>query len=134
MFAFVALASARILNWKKERLILKTDVLRNLYLVIAFFAVLYGLYHAVPGQYISLSWTMAAVAYFLMSILIHNVKYRWMAILTIIASVIYLFLVDLASLDIRYRVAALLFLAIISLGVSIFYTKRIKMRSRTDSQ
>ena len=108
-------------------------MLRNLYLVIAFFTVLFGLYHAVPGQYITLSWTMAAVGYFLMSILLHNIKYRWMAILTIIASVIYLFIVDLASLDIRYRVAAFLFLAIISLSVSIFYTKWVKKKTQIDS-
>ncbi|MBR9998212.1 MAG: hypothetical protein KFF73_04535 [Cyclobacteriaceae bacterium] len=125
-FAFIALATARIMNWKKERLTLRTDMLRNIYLAAAFFTILYALYHAVPAQYITLSWTAFAVVYFIMSILLSNIKYRWMAILTILVSSFRLFLVDFARLETGYRVIAFLFFAVIALAVSIYYTKRIK--------
>ena len=125
-FAFIGLATARIMNWQRERLTLRTEIFRNIYLAAAFFAILYGLYHAVPSQYITLSWTAFAVVYFIMSILLSNIKYRWMAILTILVSSLRLFLVDFARLETGYRVIAFLFFAIIALGVSIYYTKRIK--------
>ncbi len=125
-FALVAIASARILNWKKERLTLRTDGLRNLYLVEAFIMVLFSLHQALPDQYITLSWTLAAGIYVLMSIVLRNYKYRWMAIATFIATAIYLFLVDLSSLQIGYRVMAFLFLAVISLAASVYYSKRIR--------
>ncbi len=128
-FAFIALATARIMNWQRERLTLRTEVFRNIYLASAFFTILYGLYHAVPSQYITLSWTAFAVVYFIMSIVLSNEKYRWMAILTILVSSLRLFLVDFARLETGYRVIAFLFFAIIALGVSIYYTKKIKKQT-----
>jgi hypothetical protein len=131
VFALVALASARILNWQKERLTLQTDVLRNLYLIAAFFMVLYSLQQAVPPQYVTLSWTLAAAFYLLMNIVLKNFKYRWMAIFTFIATAIYLFVVDLASLQVGYRVLAFLFLAFISIAASVYYTKRLRKKNET---
>ena len=128
-FALVALASARIMNWKKERLSLRTDGIRNLYLIEAFIMVLYSLQQVVPGQYVTLSWTVAAALYLIMSILLNNIKYRWMAILTFIATALYLFIVDLASLEVGYRILAFLFLALISFAASLYYTKRIRKKS-----
>ncbi|MFQ5628715.1 MAG: hypothetical protein ACE5I1_08140 [bacterium] len=122
-FAVTALASARIMNWQKERLTLQTEMLRNMYLAVAFVAVLYGLYHAVPGHYVTLSWALAAVGYFLLSLWLHRIKYRWLAIFTMIAAVGYLFFVDLARLEAGYRVLAFLFLGLILLAGSLFYTK-----------
>ena len=130
-FAVVALASARILNWQRERLTLKTDILRNLYLISAFIMVLYSLQHAVPPQYVTLSWTLAAVFYLVMNIILKNVKYRWMAIFTFIATAIYLFVVDLSSLQVGYRVIAFMFLAAISIATSVYYTKRLRKRSES---
>jgi len=88
--------------------------------------VLYALIHAVPKQFVTLSWTLAALVYFLISILLKNVKYRYMALGTVICAAFYLFIVDLARIEIVYRVLALLFLAAISIGISIYYTNRIK--------
>ena len=127
-FALVALATARILNWKRERLEIKTEMLRNTYLISAFVMVLIALYHAVPGQYITLSWAVAAVIYFILSFLMKNVKYRYLALGTIIAAAFYLFLVDLAKIGLVYRVVALLFLSILSIFVSIFYTRKVKQQ------
>jgi hypothetical protein len=125
-FALIALVSARIINWKRSRLQIETDLIRNLYMIEGFLMVLYALSHAVPKQFVTLSWTMAALLYFLLSIVLKNVKYRYMALGTMICAAVYLFIVDLARIEIIYRVLALLFLAAISIGISIYYTNRIK--------
>ena len=125
-FALVSLVSARIINWQKERLSIRTEYIRNLYLIEGFFMVLYALYNAVPGQFVTLSWTGAALFHFLLSFILKNVKYRYMALGTMICAAIYLFIVDLARIEIIYRVLALLFLAIVSIGISIYYTNRGK--------
>lgn len=127
-FAFVAFATARILNLKRERLTLKTDLMRNMYLVALFFTLLYAFYHTVPGRYITLSWTAVAAGYFLLSFLLRNIKYRWMALGTLLVTVGYLFFVDLANLSIGYRVVAFMFLAVISISASLYYTQKIKKR------
>jgi hypothetical protein len=125
-FALVALVSARIINWQSSRLQIQTDLIRNLYMIEGFIMVLYALIHSVPKQFVTLSWSMAALIYFLISILLKNVKYRYMALGTMICAAFYLFIVDLARIEIAYRVLALLFLAAISIGISIYYTNRIK--------
>jgi hypothetical protein len=125
-FALVSLVSARIINWKRSRLQIKTDLIRNLYLVFGFFMVLYSLFHAVPGKFVTLSWTLAALLYFLLSFVLKNVKYRYMALGTMISTAFYLFIVDLARIEVVYRVLAFLFLAILSIGISIYYTNRIR--------
>lgn len=127
-FAFVltAFISARVINWKKERLTLKTEMIRNTYLFILFFTMLFALYHAVPSQYVTLSWTCAAVCYFIMSLILKNIKYRWMAIATVLITGFYLFFVDFSHLETGYRVLAFLFLAVISLGASLYFTKKVR--------
>jgi len=125
-FALVALVTARIINWQSSRLQIQTDLIRNLYMIEGFIMMLYALIHAVPKHFVTLSWTLAALVYFLISILLKNVKYRYMALGTVICAAFYLFIVDLARIEIVYRVLALLFLAAISIGISIYYTNRIK--------
>ena len=125
-FALIALISARIINWKSSRLNIKTDLIRNLYMLEGFFMMLLALLHAVPRQFVTFSWTMAALLYFIISLLLKNIKYRYMALGTMICSAFYLFIVDLARIGIIYRVLALLFLAAISIGISIYYTNRVK--------
>jgi hypothetical protein len=124
--ATVSLVSARIINWKRERLEIKTDLIRNLYLMTGFFMVMFALFHAVPKQFVALSWTIAALAYFGLSFVLRNVKYRYMALGTMISAAVYLFVVDLARIEVIYKVLALLVLAIVSIGISIYYTNRIR--------
>ncbi len=130
-FALVALITARTLNWQKERLKIKTELLRNTNLVMGFIMVLYALYRLVPGNYVTLSWTLAAALYFLLSFAMHNIKYRYLALGTMGATALYLFIVDLARVEIIYRVMAFLFLAIISIALSLYYTKRRKKTSES---
>jgi hypothetical protein len=127
-FAFTAFATARILSWKKERLTLETEVFRNVYLFVVFFMVLFSLNHALPSQYVTLAWTASAIVFFILSILLRKIKYRWMSILTIIVTGGHLFFIDLGQMEIGYRVIAFLVFAIISLGVSLYYTKRIRKK------
>jgi hypothetical protein len=127
-FVITAFVSARIINWKKERLTLKTEMIRNTYLITLFFTMLFALYHGVAKQYVTLSWTGAAVLYFVLSLILRNIKYRWMAIATVLFTGFYLFFVDLSHLETGYRVLAFLFLAAISLGASVYFTKKVRKR------
>ncbi len=127
-FALVALITARIMNWKKKRLEIKTEWIRNIYLFIGSVMVLYSLQRAVPPHFVTLSWTLAALLFFVLSVLIHNIKYRWLAIMTMIATVLYLFIIDLKNISLGYRIVALMFIAVISLGISVFYTRRLKSK------
>ena len=133
-FVIAAFISARIINWKKERLTLKTEMLRNTYLIALFFTMLFMLYHMVPKQYVTLSWTGAAVFYFVFSLVLKLIKYRWMAIATVLVTGFYLFFVDLKYLETGYRVLAFLFLAVISLGASLYFTKRMRKKLQSGSE
>jgi hypothetical protein len=128
-FSLVALVTARTLNLAKDRLTISTVFIRNLYLVMAFFMVLYTLYHLIPNHFITLSWTLAAIVYFLLSLLLKNVKYRYMALGTMVSAALFLFMVDLARIELAYRVIALLFLGLISIGVSLYYNKKLKKKT-----
>jgi hypothetical protein len=135
-FAFViaAFISARVINWKKERLSLKTEMIRNTYLIALFFTMLFALYHLVPRQYVTLSWTAAAVFYFIFSLVMKLIKYRWMAIATVLFTGFYLFFVDLSNLETGYRVLAFLFLAAISLGASLYFTKKVRKKLHSGAE
>jgi hypothetical protein len=122
-FMLVAFITARIINWKKERLNIKTEHIRNLYLVSGFVMTLVAFYHAVPSSYITASWICAAILFFIVGRLINNIKYRWLAIATLVSSGIKLIFVDLSQIDIVFRILMFLLLAVISISVSILYTK-----------
>jgi len=132
-YAIVALLSARLLNWKTERLALKTELMRNAYLASAFVIIPYGLYHAVPKNYVSLSWLGAAVFYFVMSLILKNKKYRWMAILTLFLAVIYVFVVDMARLEAGYRILSFLALGVVLLVISLLYARSRKQAPENEA-
>ena len=125
-FGVVALISARILNWQKHRLDLTTDAMRLSYLGSAFFIFPYALYHIVPKDYVGLSWTIVAIGYYVMSIILKNKKYRWMALLTFLLTVVYILFVGTTNLDPSYRIISFMFLGIVLLAISILYAKRKK--------
>jgi hypothetical protein len=129
-FALVALGSARIMNWQKERLTLQTEMLRNAYLLFALIFVAYSLFNAVPREYVTISWAVAAAGYIGISLLFNNWKYRWMGLLTLLWTVLYLFLVDLARLAPGYRVLAFLGLGLVAVLISVFYTRFKKFLTR----
>jgi hypothetical protein len=130
-FGIVALLSARILNWKKDRLDLKTEVMRLFYLGAAFFIFPYALFFIVPKDYISLSWTIVAVFYYIVSVILKNRKYRWMAILTFLLTIIYILLVGSTGSESIFRIISFIVLGFVLLIISIFYGK---MKSKKELQ
>lgn len=125
-FALVALVTARVLNWKKKRLEIQTELIRNIYLLAGASMLLFSLHEATPAHFISLSWVLSAVVFFLLSLLLNNIKYRWLAIATMVVTVFYVFIVDLKSISLGYRIVALMLIAVISLGISVYYSRRLK--------
>jgi len=127
-FMLVAFITARVINWKRERLNIKTEFIRNIYLLSGFIMTLVAFYHAFPTSYITVSWIVAALLFFVMSRIMKNIKYRWLAIATLVVSGIKLIFIDLSDIDIGFRVLVFLLLAIISITVSILYTKYLKVK------
>ncbi len=122
-FGVVALLTARILNWKSERLELRTGLMRNAYLACAFVVFPYALYHLVPRVYVSVSWIGVAVVYYLMNLVVRNVKYRWMGHLTLLLTVLYVVVVGVTQLAPTYRIISFLVLGTVLLAVSLVFTK-----------
>ncbi len=122
----VAFLSARIINWQRKRLNIKTDLIRNIYLFLLFFSLLFATYKAIPGQYITVSWLLIAGIYFSLSIALKNFKYRWMAMANIVISAFHIFLVDLAKVELKFRILAFLLFAIISIIISTYYVRKLK--------
>jgi uncharacterized membrane protein len=124
-FGIVALVSARILNWRKDRLELKTEMMRNAYLTCALFVLPYALYHVVPNGYVSISWLGLALFYYVSSRLLNNNrKYRWMALLTTLLTVLYVFTVELVGLNPTIRITSFLLLGIALLTISMIYSRK----------
>lgn len=127
-FMLIAFFSARIINWKKDRLQLKTELIRNVYLLAGWIMTLVSLYHIVPDKWITASWIFAAILFFATSLLLCNIKYRWLAIASVIASAGKLIFVDFANIDIVFRILLFMALAVVSIGASILYTKFYKSK------
>ena len=132
-FAISAFLTARIINWQKMRLELKTENFRTIYLVCLFFTFAFALFRAVPSQYVTPAWTGASILYFLLSLILKNRKYRWMAIFMLLVTAVYLFTVDLAHMETGYRVIAFLFLAIVLFGSSLYFTKYLRKQKTNSS-
>ena len=128
-FGMVALVTARILNWKKDRLELKTELMRNAYLVSAFFVFPYALYHLVPATYVGLAWIGLALAYYGMNLLVRSQKYRWMGHVTLLLTALYLVIVGTSRFEPVYRVLSFLALGTVLLVVSLLFTR---LRKRKD--
>ena len=122
-FGIVALLSARILNWKKDRLELKTEQMRNAYLLSALFIIPYALYFAMPDRLISISWIAVAVLYYVLSIILKNKKYRWMALFTLLLTVVYVFIIGFTSSDPTYRIISFIALGTVMIIVSLVYKR-----------
>jgi hypothetical protein len=122
-FLLVAYISARIINWKKERLNIKTEMVRNLYLFAGLIMTLVSFYHVSLPPYRTVSWMLAALILFVLSIILKNIKYRWLAIAVVGASAMRLVIVDMSTINVGLRVLVFMLLAIFSITVSILYTK-----------
>ena len=128
-FGMVALVTARLLGWQKERLELKTELMRNAYLIAAFFIFPYGLYHLVPGAWICLAWVGAALVYYLLGTLLANRKYRWMGHATLLLTVLYLAIAGISRLEPLFRNLSFLVLGAVLVMASLIFA-RLRARRR----
>ncbi|MBF8295687.1 MAG: hypothetical protein HW389_2232 [Bacteroidetes bacterium] len=134
-FGIVALLSARVLNWQRDRLELRTDLMRNAYLASALLFLPYALYNSVPPHFVSVSWLILASFYYMASRLLKSRKYRWMALLTTLLTILYVFVVDLTTVDPVVRIVSFLVVGSVLLTISMIYSRkkqRIPSKPRTN--
>ncbi|MBS4028350.1 MAG: DUF2339 domain-containing protein, partial [Ignavibacteriales bacterium] len=74
--------------------------------------------------FIALSWIGVAAVYYAMSLLLQNEKYRWMALLTLALTVLYVFIIGIALLEPTYRIISFLGLGFALVVISLLYTKK----------
>ncbi|MBM4169571.1 MAG: DUF2339 domain-containing protein [Ignavibacteria bacterium] len=129
-FGFVALITARLLNWKQHRLELKTEMMRNAYLASAFVVFPFALYHILPTEYVSIGWIGIALFYYLVGFLMGLQKYRWIGHFTLLITVLYLLIIGIIQLDPAYRIVSFLILGVVLIATSLVFTR---MRRRKQS-
>ena len=122
-FGIIALISARLLNWQKERLTIRTELIRNTYLGVAFLVFPLTIIIAFPNNYVGISLIALATLYYILSFSLKNIKYRWMAHFTLVGTVVYVLLFGLNSLDSTFQIITLLALTISLISVSILFKK-----------
>jgi hypothetical protein len=123
-FGVAALLSARILNWQRDKLALRTEVMRNAYLASALLFLPYALHNSVPPHLVSVSWLILAALYYSASRVLKSRKYRWMALLTMSLTILYVFIVDLTTVDPVVRIVSFLAVGSALLGISMIYSKK----------
>ncbi|MEI6606640.1 MAG: hypothetical protein WCP35_15135 [Verrucomicrobiota bacterium] len=122
LLGVVALTSARILKWQKDRLELKTELMRNAYLTSAFIVLPYTFYHIVPQAWVALSWVGIALFYYVMNLLTAARKYRWMGHNTLLLTVVYIFIMSIGKQEGTQRIITFLVLGTVLLAVSLLFT------------
>lgn len=133
-FGVVALVSARVLNWQRHRLALKTELMRNAYLLTAFVIFPYALYHLAPHRYVPLAWVALAVLYYVLNQVIRNQKYRWMGHATLLLTIVYLLIPGHEGLTMPVRIVSLLVLGGVLLIVSLLFTRGHSHRQAAGSK
>lgn len=122
-FGIVALLTARILRWQQHRLELRTELMRNAYMVTALVIFPYALAHLVPRQLVAVAWVGLALAYYGMNLIVQSPKYRWMGHATLLLTIVYVVLAAVRGLDPIYRVASFFALGVVLLVVSLSITR-----------
>lgn len=109
---------------EKDQLELKTEQMRNAYLLSALFIIPYALYQMFPAGYVSLSWIAIAIIYYLLSLLLKNVKYRWMALATYFLTVFYVFIFGITSSETLLKIMSFIVLGVSLIIISLVYTRK----------
>lgn len=123
-FGIIALVSARILNWMQMRLELKTEQMRNIYLLVGLLIIPYALYRSVNIEYVSFTWIALSISYYILSILLKTKKYRWMALITLLLTVGYSFILGLSSSDTSFKIISFLSVGIALIITSVIYSRK----------
>ncbi|MBT8387736.1 MAG: DUF2339 domain-containing protein, partial [Ignavibacteria bacterium] len=133
-FGIVALVSARILNWQKERLELETNKLRTAYLLTSLLIIPYSFYHIFPSELVGISWVGLAMVYYLLSSILKNNKYRLMSLGTLLMTVMYLLVFGITSSETMYKIISFLLVAGVLIVISLIYSKRKNKPVSEDNQ
>ena len=120
-FGAVALTTARILKWKQDTLELKTEQMRNSYLIITLLFIPFVLHNIMPEGFAALSWVGVAVLYYIFSLILESRKYRWMALLTLLMSILYISILGLTSGQLIYKIMSFLVLGSVLIAISVLY-------------
>ena len=123
-FGIVALISARVLNWQRERLELETDKMRTAYLITSLLIIPYSFYHIFPSELVGISWVGLAMVYYLLSSILKNNKYRLMALGTLLMTVVYLLIFGITSSETMYKIISFLLVAGVLMVISLIYSRR----------
>ncbi|MEI7727945.1 MAG: hypothetical protein WCO56_00120 [Verrucomicrobiota bacterium] len=123
-FGLVALVSARILNWQQERLQLRTETMRNAYLVVVFVVFPYASHHLVPRSLVAISWVALAGLYYLLCRVLHNQKYRWMGHFTLLLTVFHVLMLGTTQFKPEYRILSYLVLGTVLVVISLTFSRR----------
>ena len=123
-FGIVALISARVLNWQRERLELETDKMRTAYLLTSLLIIPYSFYHIFPSELFGISWVGLALVYYLLSSILKNNKYRLMALGTLLMTVVYLLIFGITSSETIYKIISFLLVAGVLMVISLIYSRR----------
>ena len=118
----VALLTARILGWQRERLELQTGMMRNSYLASAFIVFPYALYHLVPHAFVAVSWVGVAITYYVMNLIVRSRTYRWMGHCTLLLTAFYVIVVGIFQLEGALRIGSFLLLGTVLMVVSLIFT------------
>ena len=132
-YGIVAMFSARILNWKKDNLELKTEFMRNAYLITALLVIPYSLYHILPASYVSISWIAVSAIYYLLSKWLNAFKYRWMALTTLLMSCVYVIIHAVTSEELSSKIYSLLILGAVLVFISFWYARTTKSKETVKS-
>ncbi|MCF7902635.1 MAG: hypothetical protein K9M19_04335 [Candidatus Marinimicrobia bacterium] len=130
-FGIVALISARLLNWQKNRLTIQTELMRNAYLFVAFISIPFTLWKSLPGHFVGLAWLALTVLYYGMGLLLKNGKYRWMAHFTLFATILYILIYATTGFEPTYRILTFVLLGLVLIGLSILFSH---FHSKLDSE
>jgi hypothetical protein len=122
-FGIVSLLSARILNWKRDRLELTTEQMRNAYLLTALLIIPYSLYHLFPSGLVAIAWIVVAILYYVLSVLLKSIKYRWMSLATFMLTVLYVFVIGITSSETSYKILSFLVLGAALVILSVIYAR-----------
>jgi len=123
-FVIVAILSERLLQYTRTRLTGVPRFFQYLYMFTGFFMLLFGLSLSLPGPYISVAWFVASAAVWVGGYKFELAGYRYMGIGCVLLTVGRIFLIDLASLELIYRVISFLVVGAGLLLVGILYTRR----------
>ena len=83
----------------------------------------YYLYHMMPSGFVAFSWIVVAILYYIFSLLLKNVKYRYMSLATFLLTVLYVFVLGITSEETVFKILSFLVLGAALVIISIVYTR-----------